>query len=428
MTELWLFIIVGAIAVFAAVMMLLSENAVYSALFLVVTMGCMAFLFLLLDAPFLAMVQITVYAGAIMVLFIFVIMLLGADKLTAQKPRFGWLTPLSVILSVVFLLAAGVAVAVGGVDTQSPPDDAPLLRVVNVTSDAGAVDVLIDGEEVATDLAFDQATAFIPVLAGEHTVTLNPENGEPFSGTFTFGPETAQSLVAHGIEGNVTLSVVANDLSTPADRSARFTFFNAYPALEQVRIFDLGDNGELDVNAGQITDRLLFTLAPGDVSEPLIVEEGQRSWAMVTDNNDILRRVVSDSFGRSYEVQRQRSEMIVLAGLRSPIDNSLVPEIGAFVNEAALPFGGPEAIGRDLFTRFLLPFELVSLLLLAAMVGAIVLTHRQEATVRDRSQQRRRVSRPLASVISSQVGQNVANRDTDTPALPPADNRSPAGD
>jgi NADH-quinone oxidoreductase subunit J len=428
MTELWLFIIVGAIAVFAAVMMLLSENAVYSALFLIVTMGCIAFLFLLLDAPFLAMVQLTVYAGAIMVLFIFVIMLLGAEKLRAQKPRFGWLTPASIVLSVVFLLAAGVAVAVGGVDTQSPPQDAPQLRVVNATSDAGSLDVLVDGEEVATDLAFDEATAFIPVFAGEHTITLNPENGEAISGTFTFGPETAQTLVAHGIEGNVRLSVVATDLSTPANRSARITFFNAYPGLEQVRVFDLGQNGELDVNAGQISDRLLFTLAPGDVSDPLMVEEGQHAWAIVTDNNDILRRVVSDSFGRFYNVERQRAELILLAGLRSPIDSSLVPEIGTFVDEAALPFGDPEAIGRDLFTRFLLPFELVSLLLLAAMVGAIVLTHRQEATVRDRSQQRRRVSRPLASVIASQVGHDVATRDTDTPALPPADNRSPAGD
>ncbi len=57
--------------------MLLSDNAVHSALFLIVTMGCIAFLFLLLNAPFLAMIQITVYTGAIMVLFLFVIMLLG---------------------------------------------------------------------------------------------------------------------------------------------------------------------------------------------------------------------------------------------------------------------------------------------------------------------------------------------------------------
>ena len=85
MTEVSLFILVGAIAVVAAVMMLLSENAVHSALFLILNMGCIAFFFLMLNAPFLAMVQITVYAGAIMVLFLFVIMLLGAEKLRGSN-------------------------------------------------------------------------------------------------------------------------------------------------------------------------------------------------------------------------------------------------------------------------------------------------------------------------------------------------------
>nr|PZN54727.1 MAG: hypothetical protein DIU68_09890 [Chloroflexota bacterium] len=85
-------------------------------------------------------------------------------------------------------------------------------------------------------------------------------------------------------------------------------------------------------------------------------------------------------------------------------------------------------IGRDLFTRFLLPFELVSLLLLVAMIGAIVLTHREEARVRDRAALRRRVSRPLASVIASQVGRDISKPDAETPALPPAEGRTPAGD
>ena len=68
--------------------MLLSDNAVHSALFLIVTMGCIAFLFLLLNAPFLAMIQITVYTGAIMVLFLFVIMLLGSERCrTMRRPR-----------------------------------------------------------------------------------------------------------------------------------------------------------------------------------------------------------------------------------------------------------------------------------------------------------------------------------------------------
>ena len=90
--ELTLFVIVGAIAVISAAMMLISENAIYSALFLILNFACIAFFFLMLNAPFLAMVQITVYAGAIMVLFLFVIMLLGAEQLLPKRIRAfaGW--------------------------------------------------------------------------------------------------------------------------------------------------------------------------------------------------------------------------------------------------------------------------------------------------------------------------------------------------
>ena len=73
--------------------MLLMRNAVHAALFLVVNFFCLAVMYLVLDAPFLFAVQIIVYAGAIMVLFLFVIMLLGVDRgedlrerLIAQRP------------------------------------------------------------------------------------------------------------------------------------------------------------------------------------------------------------------------------------------------------------------------------------------------------------------------------------------------------
>ena len=57
------------VAVFSAAMMLLEEKAVHSALFLILNFLCVAVLYIMLDAPFLAMIQIAVYAGAIMVLF-----------------------------------------------------------------------------------------------------------------------------------------------------------------------------------------------------------------------------------------------------------------------------------------------------------------------------------------------------------------------
>lgn len=79
--DLILFLSLALIAVASALGMLLSRNAVYSALFLVLNFVTVAVFYLLLGAPFIAMAQITVYAGAIMVLFLFVIMLLGAESL-----------------------------------------------------------------------------------------------------------------------------------------------------------------------------------------------------------------------------------------------------------------------------------------------------------------------------------------------------------
>ncbi len=79
------FFILAAIAVATALGTILGRNAVYSALFLVLNFATIAVMYLLLGAPFIALSQITVYAGSIMVLFLFVIMLLGAERLPKSK-------------------------------------------------------------------------------------------------------------------------------------------------------------------------------------------------------------------------------------------------------------------------------------------------------------------------------------------------------
>lgn len=78
MLQLVLFIVFGAIAVGAAINLLAQRHPINSALSLIVVMACIAALFLLMGAEFLAAIQVIVYAGAIMVLFVFVIMLLNA--------------------------------------------------------------------------------------------------------------------------------------------------------------------------------------------------------------------------------------------------------------------------------------------------------------------------------------------------------------
>jgi len=102
-TELLLFLILALVAIASALAMLASSNAIYSALFLIVNFGTIAIFYLLLGAPFLAMAQVTVYAGAIMVLFLFVIMLLGAEQLR-QRQSLTWQQPLAIALGAVLLV------------------------------------------------------------------------------------------------------------------------------------------------------------------------------------------------------------------------------------------------------------------------------------------------------------------------------------
>lgn len=77
--EAYLFYIMAAVSVTAAVYLVFEKNPVFSALYLIQTMVCIAVLYILLEAQFIAAVQIIVYAGAIMVLFLFVIMLLNLN-------------------------------------------------------------------------------------------------------------------------------------------------------------------------------------------------------------------------------------------------------------------------------------------------------------------------------------------------------------
>lgn len=80
-----LFWIISALAIFSALMVLLSKNPVYSVLWLIVVFFCITNHYILLNAQFLAIVNMIVYAGAIMVLFLFVIMLMNLN--TASEPR-----------------------------------------------------------------------------------------------------------------------------------------------------------------------------------------------------------------------------------------------------------------------------------------------------------------------------------------------------
>lgn len=107
---LLVFIILGIIAIAAAVAMLVSRNTVYSALFLVLNFLSIAVLYLIMGAPFIAFSQIAVYAGAIMILVLFVIMLLGTHHLDPKEPL-KWHRPLAIVLGAA-LVVEGIYVLI----------------------------------------------------------------------------------------------------------------------------------------------------------------------------------------------------------------------------------------------------------------------------------------------------------------------------
>ena len=74
-----LFYLFGGVAVITSLLVIAQRNPIYSVLLLIASFGALSGLYILLDAPFAAVIQIIVYAGAIMVLFLFVVMLLNAS-------------------------------------------------------------------------------------------------------------------------------------------------------------------------------------------------------------------------------------------------------------------------------------------------------------------------------------------------------------
>ena len=171
--DLILFLILALVAIATALGMLMSKNAVYSALFLVLNFVTVAVFYLLLGAPFIAMAQITVYAGAIMVLFLFVIMLLGAENL-APGEGLPWQKPLAGVLG--FILAAEATFLLV---TKARPAG-------NIVPPADAVNTMDNLRELGVTLFSDYLLPFevtsvllLVAMVGAIVLTNRQKKGEP---------------------------------------------------------------------------------------------------------------------------------------------------------------------------------------------------------------------------------------------------------
>jgi len=135
--EAILFAVSAALAVISALLVVWQRSAVVSALFLVVNLGCVAIIFLILGGEFLAAVQVIVYAGAIMVLFLFVIMLLSPAMPERRFATGSFGVGLAFALAVLF-----VAALVRGVSSLAGAG-APLPVTVDGFGSAGEIGRLL---------------------------------------------------------------------------------------------------------------------------------------------------------------------------------------------------------------------------------------------------------------------------------------------
>jgi NADH-quinone oxidoreductase subunit J len=117
-----LFILFAGLAIGCALAVVAQRNPLYSAISLIGVFISLASLYVMLAAPFIAAVQVIVYAGAIMVLVIFVIMLLNVEHEDSRRTKIGFLLPAALVLAAV--LIAEVAFILVSVDKASFPTSA----------------------------------------------------------------------------------------------------------------------------------------------------------------------------------------------------------------------------------------------------------------------------------------------------------------
>ena len=424
--EALLFFGVGGLALLFAVLMLSTENAVHSALCLVANFGCVAFIFLMLDAPFLSMVQVAVYTGAIMVLFLFVIMLLKAeqssDTTTRKFPRL-WM--LATVLASVLLIVLALPISLGGFKLPELTSPGSPVRFANASSVAQTTFV-ISGATLAepvtsSSVASGETTAFETLPAGTYSVSiLDAETSRPVAQpqSVTLDGEEALTLAATG-EVNLETSTLVmlvplpSDVSEAGSSDGRLVVYNGV-APEGVSLVDLGPEAAVTtvLRDGQtvLIDPIIAPAVPYQ-GEPVIITypRGTYNLALLDPAFNIVERL------DEYVVAADTETDILYLPAGSGAEGG---RIETFTIDTQPSFGSPKGIGRLLFTDYLLPVNLVGMLLLVALIGVIVLSRPETEKSERRSNVRRKVSRPLVNVISTQTGSDVV---AETPQLPTGD-------
>ncbi len=310
-------------------------------------------------------------------------------------------------------MTIGIGILGGQIDLQSPAQRAPYLRFVHAAANVGPVDVYTDeGNLLASDLRFGNASSFEAVAGGTFPIIVKEAGSETEllrqEVTLAGDPDlrvTAFNVIAWGTD-TVNVTVQPENLETTAARTGRFTVFNALPESD-ISLIDIGSEFATD------DTRVLIPLIQSGqfVEIPAVAEDTDlRSWQIIRPTEEDLPLTTLNNQD-VYGIERDTSKLIVVAeqattGTATGYRTVALP----LVTAAAAQFGGPHSIGELLFTTYMLPMQLVAMLLLAAMVGAIVLTHKEGVPARRRDV-RRVVAKPLGTAIGAQVGADVGGTD-----------------
>ena len=170
MPETLVFYLLSGLAIVSSTLVIGQRNPMYSVLLLVASFGALAGLYIQLDAPFVAVAQIIIYAGAVMVLFLFVVMLLNAPQEDAaewdrthplRQPAFARFGALLALLLVVQLLWALLTAAGSTMNPFTPRPSAR--RMVPIDSGGGIAATNLP--KAAADSAHNSSLIALPVPA-----------------------------------------------------------------------------------------------------------------------------------------------------------------------------------------------------------------------------------------------------------------------
>jgi NADH-quinone oxidoreductase subunit J len=192
--EALLFIVFAIMAIGGAIVMVSARNPVYSAMGLLLTMFSMAVFYVMNDAHFVAAVQVLIYAGAVMTLFLFVIMLIGVDRSEDSTEQIPFQRPVALVLGAALVVLVFVAARASWV-TGFGSGEAQIGTIENISD-----------ELFSTWLLPFEATVLLLTIAAVGTIALAQYEGRRLSASERALRSPAQSPVdadsdAEAVEG-----------------------------------------------------------------------------------------------------------------------------------------------------------------------------------------------------------------------------------